>query len=708
MPTAGAGGATRNLLSAQTRIPQGAMFMRVGAVRSLVLLLPLLAAMPPGGAQEDIEALQGAQRLAATSEEAGQAWLAAVQARPDEPDLEAFAVELAARDDIARAWVDGTGVMAESSGGILIEFADEHPDVLGSGPASRVSPAAAPGRLAWLPQAAVANAALQRPRCHGDLIPARNALLIRPQMTTNEDAMPALAALLVREGYSVRMAEGDLCDYLAMASADVIIINTHGSIKTVDGEKHFCCIAEREEHTDVSLLVTWFRWLKARELAHRRAVVRDPQTGKPMGIVTGVAIFDTWFAAHIPRMVNNSAVLMICCHGADLETPWSVFREKGASVYFGFTGTVDNTWAGDWVEKLLDRVTGQRDDTPGEGAPPHRAQGFEDAFADTAAEDGFGLGCDWSQDPRFGNRPWTRAVPVLHTWWPGGSTDFSMHPHIDAAFIWRPAGTQDHLLVLRGAFGLADECQVLLDGRPLRFSSTSPLGGHVFSARLPGDACGAVQVVDAWGRHSNPITVSRFEATVEIDYDDGTCAGTIALHYREPVVASRLYWRHTDQLVFPCWGTGSAVGPQALERGADLITGCGDWALDWRFDSEREVDLHTVVVHDEGHASGRGPETGLTGGPAAWLTISPWRIIAPWHSHECEFDATLDVRVPLRALIDGRPAETEAVVGTDEVTGVYDPAEGIVFELDAEDRDCTWHMGEVRLTPDPYDPEQRM
>ena len=697
--------------------------MMARAVRGSIAVLLLVLAASVATAQPDPEDVEVARRLAGTLEETGELWFAAVDAAPLDTDLDAFAASLLARDDITETQVLDDAVLATTVEEITIHFSAPMPGVLGSGG----MPGAAPQRLALFPGVQVGRAVAREPRCLGDLVPQGKALLIHAHHSGYADPRPQLVPLLERAGYTCELADGHLTSYLKMASAAIIFINTHGTTLPYRGADHYALASDHTEDLNVTDLAERVRSLRQGELFASREIRRDDQTKKPISVVYGTVIMDTWLERHIPAMVPNCLVLLNTCHSADLDTPWCILRDKGAGACFGYQNTTDNKWSVTWVRELLERTLGLSEERPDQAAPRLRAQCVEDAFDAIYAKPGYEAGPDWhAYDPKT---TYKRAIPVLRTWWEGAGCNFSVSPHIDWALMLREDNSDDYVVSLWGAFGLADEAQVLLDEQPLDFTTHTGGGGAVFEATVPNNTTGDLVVVDRWGRRSNPVTISRFQATVSIDYDGPMCSGTMRLHHSELVVASRLYRGLTDDLIFAGWPAFRIreaseywqerlpwAGPlPALEetRPYALVSGEGDWQLDWHFDSVRALGPGVqIVVHDEGTAHGRGSDEDEPEGdeiePYAMVKVDLAPSFGPWDEPLCQAEVSVLAIVPVTMEMGGMAHQTAIVAAGPGATVDYDQEDGMIPAVDAQGQFCRWQTTQVLLDPDPYDAAGRM
>jgi len=618
-------------------------------------------------------------------------------------------------------------VVATTADGILVRFSAPYPGMLGVRSCAAPRPRSLDTeRLAMLPVLPIGRAVAAEPRCLGDLVPGAKALLIHAHHSGYADPRPQFRPLLEQAGFTIEQGHGVPADYLKMQDASIIIINAHGGTTDIGGTKHFFIGSDFDEDLNVSDLTEWFLWLKRNEMAIERTIDRDETTKRPKRVVYGVDIFDTWLDNNLDSMVSNSFVLLMTCHGADLDTPWSIFKTKGASAFFGFENTTDNTWSATWVKELLERTLGQSEERPDETAPRLRAQCVEDAFDAIYAKPGYPLGPDWNQ--WYPGKGYKRAIPVIRTFWQGACCNFSVSPHIDWAQIGRIEDSDDYEVALWGAFGLAEEAEVLLNEQPLEFTTHTGGGGAVFEVTVPNNMTGDLVVVDKWGRRSNLVTVSRFEATVEIDYDGPMCSGAMKLHHSELVVGARLYRGLSTDLIYAGWPAFRiremsdyweqripwmvSVPPIEETRPYPLVCAQGDWELQWRFNSVRDLGGGVqIVVRGDGTGQGRGtdeddPEAEMEPYASVMVNLNP--SFGPWDTRVCDAEVTVFACVPLTIVVPGMEAPYGVVATGPAATVRYDQKEGVVPRVEAEGQWCRWRMEQVVLEPDPYDPEKRM
>ncbi len=685
------------------------------ALLSATLVLVLISA---GSAQQDPVTAAEIETLAGTIEATGAQWFEAVEAaHPAQPDLDAFAEALRQRDDIVDAQAQNNRVMVTSAAGIILSYDVSETGALGYGRGQAVSEPAV--RCAGLPTDLSLGAAVPAASDYaGDLVPDGKALIMRSSMPGYDDLTGKMENILDRAGLDTDPCKADLKNFPKIADASVVIINTHGDIRKAGGSDHYSLTANRFESTDAGMgsLVQWlgfeshFSWLKEHELALAIAVKKHPDTDEPTGFVIGTVVFDTWFANHIDRMVTNSAVLLLTCKGANLSQPWEIFRERGASVFLGFTGRAGNKWASNWAIMLLERVYAQGDERPTPGAPLHRAQSFSDAFEIIKST------------PPYGPHPPIEAVLKKRTDRPDG---FSAHPHIDQAWIYRMPGSADYTLALWGSFGPLDGATLLLDGQPLELKWAMPGIATPWNAVLPPGASGDLQLIDQWGRRSNRVTISQFQAQMTMNYEDQYCAGTVQLQYTEPVVGARLYREIDGDFVFagsPAWNI-DRVRQWSIEHnesepqdwsdygdmpgGWPLVWGIGDVQLRWDFESVKVVDDTPYVTSDHGARSYRATDMTAYFGPSARLQVHVPMAVDP-DDDICEALVRLEMHIDLQDVtVAGEPGHILIQADPDEAEATYDCRSGVLERFEVQSEKGRWRIDSVQLAPDPYDPDDR-
>ena len=663
-------------------------------------------------------ALEAPETLVVTLRETGQMWFDAVeQAHPAPPDLHAFAQLLLEREDIADATVDDGSIMVTSSGGVLVCYDVEEPGVLGSPTseaASEVNDRYALLSTSLLPGRAVPG----QPRTYGDLVPGGTALILRSLMPGYKELTRDMSQILTEAGFLVDYRRADLHHFLRIPQASVVIINTHASLRKAGEFKRFSLTANRFETTDAGhlSLLNWLRqgehmiWLHEHDIALGIYIEKDSQTHIPTRLVTGILLFEAWFEKNIEQMVDNSFVILLTCSGADTPQPWEIFRDRGASAFLGFTGRAGNEWASEFAVMMLERLYGQSMDRPTHGAPLRRAQCFEDAFDTIAAK------------PEY--QPHADTMPVLRGAWEG-PLSFSASPYIEYAWVYRFPGSANYTLWMGGAFGASGDYTLTIDGQPLHLQWASP-GPVRCHAVLPAGVYGDLVVTDRWGRQSNAVTISRFNARVIVDYEDPFMAGTIEVDYTEPVSGARLYRGLSDELVFA--GSRAAnyereqqwVGERDaslapfgsyvdLSPGWPLVWGTGDVRVSWDFDSVKTVDQKTYVTSDHGTRSYRASDITAYMGPYAKLQAFMPVATAP-DVTTCDTLVSLALGLDLHNVtINGEPAEGPWRMSLDVSEGetTYDWRRGVLNGIQVQGEKATWRIETVELLPRPYDRNDR-
>ncbi|MFO8081041.1 MAG: hypothetical protein R6V07_12135 [Armatimonadota bacterium] len=689
------------------------MLMRT-CTRLPVLLVALILCTCTAFAQEVPDAEQGAAALAATMEGTGPLWLEAVREDPLDPDLEAFAARLAAREDIASAEARDNEVLAITADGIRFRFSATPPGILSSGSASALAPVRT-----------IADAVTGEPRCLGDQVPKGRALVIHGHHGGHEDVRSAFRAVLKEAGYTVETRRGVLGDFEDMSDAAIVVINAHGGVDPLNGGGHYHIESDYMEDLPAPVLQEWYMWLKYGELGiYHRIEWDDSQTPRvPKRSWWGVDIYDTWLENNLESMVPNALVLLLTCHGADLQTPWTVFKDKGAGAFLGFTGTVNEDFSTKWGLNFLKYILGTSTDRPSETAPYHRAWSLRDAFDRIKNKPGFARGYDYASDPDYQGKGYRQSEPVMRKFWTEPDS-FSAAPHIDSAMIGRAENGTDYVVDLWGGFGLAEECTVMVGDRQVRCESVAGGGGMPLKVTVPPDLTGDLVVTDAWGRRSNPVTISEFATEVTIDYEDMMSAGEITLNYRELVTGSRLYMGLTDELIYaglPAYRfeefLTSDPQPHGLpvaemleqsvdirEMGYALVSGCGDWDLTWHFDSRKNFGGLVVRTTGDGAVSGQGTDSGGDDEPSVSFAV----MLDPSHDDvaatTCDARVLVSTRVPVEITIEGGfggvPMPSPAVMLGD-TTVTYRQAEGALPAIDHQGTNARWTMPEVHLSPEP-------
>jgi len=674
----------------------------------VVIVLCVLIAHAAWG-QDDA---QFAASLEQTVSELSKAWLQAVQAEPFDPDLEGFAATLEAREDIVSAGVQDQIVLATTAEDVLVRFDATPPGVAGAGTSSAplvLGPAlhGAPGQ-------------------HWGMVPGGKALVIDGHHSGYEDRTEHFRQLLETAGYSVSTGTGFPQEFEQMADAAITVINAHGgTVKLADGA-HFYIAAYSMDLPTQLRFADRRRWLTEHEAAVyvKTEWNRTPQPPVPVRTYYGYDLYDTWFERHIPRMKTDAFVLLLTCHGADLDSPWSVFSGKGAGAMLCFTNTADTDFIARWATKMLERTLAIGDRRPSPTAPLHRAQPLHDAFDAIHAEPENRIGQDWTQMPEYANKGWSRSAPVLKKRF-AGPDGFSAHPHIDQGWIFRMPGAADYTLSLWGGFGSPEGCSLTIGGQPLQLQWTSAGIGSPWNAILPAGASGDVIFEDRWGRESNPVTVSLLRAQVSIDYEDRYCAGTVEVDYTEPVVGARLYQEIGDEFVFggyPAWNIDRArvwfaeqeESPlqdwseyEQMPPGWPLAWGIGNVSLRWDFESEKVVNDSRYVTHDHGQRSFRASDPMAYFGPFARVTVRLPVKGSP-QEPECEALVRLEMDIDLkRVTLDGEPAHLRIRPDVDEAQTTFDWETGVLHGVEVECDNCTWRLDDVELAPTPYDPDAR-
>ncbi|MFW5868138.1 MAG: hypothetical protein ACOCX2_09995, partial [Armatimonadota bacterium] len=674
----------------------------------LPILLILVLCTTAGFAQNDPGAVEGAAALADTIDATGELWLEAVREEPLDPDLEAFAARLAERDDIASAEARDSDVRVITADGIRMRFSATPPGILGGGSL----PALAPVR-------SIAEAATGEPRCLGDQVPMGTALVIHGHHGGHQDVRPAFRAVLEEAGYTVDPRPGVLEDFADMSDAAIVVINAHGGVDEIDGVGHFHIQSDYVEDLPAPILQEWYMWLQDWELGIYHSIEWDEsQTPRvPERSWWGVDIYDTWLENNLEPMVPNALVVLLTCHGADLQTPWTVFKDKGAGAFLGFTETVNEDFSTKWGLNFLKYILGTSTDRPFETAPYHRAWSLRDAFDRIKSKPGFARGYDYDSDPDYQGRGYKQPEPVMRKFWKEPD-NFSAAPHIDSAMIGRAENGIDYVVDLWGGFGLAEDCTVMVGDRQVRCESVAGGGGMPLKVTVPPDVTGDLVVIDAWGRRSNPVTISEFATEVKIAHDDMMAAGEITLNYRELVTGSRLYMGLTDELIYaglPAYRfeefLTSDPEPHGLsvaemlaksvdirEMGYALVSGCGDWDLAWHFDSRKNFGGVVLRAKGEGTVSGQGTDSGGDDEPSVSFAV----MLDPSFDHveatTCDARVLVSTSVPIELTIEGGfggvPTPSPAVMLGDTIV-TYRQAEGVLPAIDHQGMNAQWAMPEV-------------
>ena len=659
-------------------------------MRFAVMLAALLAAGCSAYCQPEAVDPAAVQALATTLEETGQKWFEVVSDQPDNPDLNGFAGWLRARPDIVDATVGSRLVEATSADGIAIRFTDYEPGVAGtrSSPRRLRAREAVAGRYASLPSALPLWAVPREMRCYGDLVPQGKALIIDVLGDIVLDVDAEMRKILEYAGFEVVEKAGEVRDFLEMATASIVVVHSHGG--TTADKKHYVVVAKYFESTDVSNLTEYYTWLKGGELAVERSVKRHKVTKQPLKVVTGIDIYDTWFEKNLPSMVNNAALFFITCHSADLDTPWCIFKAKGASFFFGFDGVIGAPWDCEWATRLLDRVMGANIHDPWDKNPYRRPQSFEDAYSYILTR------------PQYQKHPVWGGVPIyhVHQW---DDACFSAYPHIDLAQIEPvPDAAPDYLVSIQGAFGCEDEYSVYCGGERVPIARTGYRGGTFIDVLVPLDTTGPLVVHDKWGRHSNVIMISRFTANVEFDYDDMECAGKVKLKYDSLVTGTRLYRRFDPEMIY-------AGMPEKIKHVQYVMVPVGaDWKVEWDFHSTKRIGAATIRARGNGVANGRG-EARDDESPDGSVSVSLLPSYGSIEEPICKANVLAGARVgPIEVTYD-TPAGAEAkeimvtCVSGLPVTCDYDQMNGILPAVSGGMWGISWKMDEVKITPNPYD-----
>ncbi|MGM0494032.1 MAG: hypothetical protein ACQER1_13905 [Armatimonadota bacterium] len=695
------------------------MLMRTRTRLPVLLILILCAAA--GFAQDDPAAVEGAEALLVTIDATGPIWLETIHEDPADPDLEAFAGRLAVREDIASAEVRDNEVQATTSDGIIMCFSAPLPGTLGGGGPVTLMPA----------RTAAAPVTMGEPRCLGDQVPLGKALVIHALPSNYNDIRPDFRTVLEEAGYTVETGDGHLLNFQKLSDAAITVIHCHGGLAEIDGVQHFGIDATHYEDTGL-MLEEWYVWLKRHELGIYHRIDWEEQGQPPVLLPTrsywGATIFDTWFENNIESMVPNSLVMMLTCHSADIDSPWSIFSEKGAGGFLGFTETADAGFAHKWGLNFLKYTLGTSTDRPSPAAPYHRAWSLKDAFDCLEEKPGFDLGYDWSTHPKNAYHKYKRATPVMKKYWEAPDF-FSVAPHIDDAGISRAENGIDYTINLWGAFGLAEDCEVLVGGTPVPFEDSGG-GGAPLKVMIPPDAVGDLVVVDKWGRESNPVTISEFNATMDIDYSDMMAEGDIELEYRELVVGSRLYMGLTEDLIYAglpayCldemlmyWQLqGGLPGMNTLFKGLDiremgypLVSGKGDWDLRWHFDSRKRFGAAVIHAVADEHITGQGGGPGGDEEPGVAFLVMLDPAYGDVQAPECDAQVNLAVNVPVEMRTSGGIGGVSApqLVGMGgQATVRYDQRDGVLPAIVEHGFNARWTMPEVHLVPDPCDFSKR-
>jgi len=388
-------------------------------------------------------------------------------------------------------------------------------------------------------------------------------------------------------------------------------------------------------------------------------------------------------------MVNNSAIFFITCHSGDLDTPWRIFKEKGASFFFGFDGVVSAPWDCEWVTRLLDRVMGANIHDPWDKNPYRRAQSFEDAYAYILTR------------PQYAMHPKHGGMPIYQIYW--DDTTFSAYPHIDLAQIATvPDQAPQYEVMLWGGFGREDECSVYCGGAPASFESVAGGKGSVFRVLVPLDRTGPLVVHDKWGRQSNVIMISRFTANVEFDYDGMECAGKVKLKYDSLVTGTRLYRPFDAEVMY------AGIPEKIKELQYAMVRPDADWELDWKFDSVKRIGPVTIRARGNAVASGRGLAKDDES-PDGCVSVSLSPSYGSIEETSCEANvyaaATVGpIEVTYHTPVGSQTKEIMVTcVGGLPVTCNYDQMNGILPAVSGGILWVRWKMDEVKLTPNPYD-----
>lgn len=689
---------------------------RRGWLASLLVLV--ICAVEVGAQEGDLEVVRGATALAATIEATGPLWFDAVeQAHPARPDLQAFAELLIGREDIADAEALDDTVSATTVDGIAMRFTAPPPGVLGTG-----------GALARTPARFVADVATSHTHAYGDLVPRGKALVIHGYHSGYRDKRKFFRQALEQGGYTVEDRRGTPEDFAAMSEAAIIVVAAHGSVKEMNGTRRFMIQSDYQD--DLSALLgemhgQWYLPLKENEMGVYHRVQYDDDD-HPVRSYWGVDIYDVWLEKNLESMVPNALVLWLTCHGADIDSPWSIFKARGAGAMLAFTGTVDTFFAAKWCLRLLQYVLGTSNERPSETAPLHRPWTVHDAFDRIISEDDWQQGYDWTNHANPAYRHYGRAAPVLRKA-VAGPDNFSAAPHIDQAWVYRMPGSRDYTLALWGAFGNPQDCTLTIGGRRLQFEFTPSGFGTPWNASLPPNVYGDLVLTDGWGRKSNPVTVSEFKARIAMDYDDPYMAGSIVVDYTEPVVGARLYRVPSNEMVFagvPAWNQDRVrrwieqqdqelaqtfASYDDLSPGWPLVWGIGDVQISWDFDSVKTVDNSTYVTRDSGQRTFRATDMATYFGSHARLQVFVPPAADPGEA-VCEALVSLAMQVELRNVtINGEAAEGPWRIGPDltEAQTTYSWRRGLLDAVHVQGEKGAWKIEAVQLTPHPYNPDDR-
>ncbi len=666
-----------------------------GQLAVVVALLVVAAGAGPVCAQPDPMVEMAAEALAVTVDETGDKWFEMVVAQPNDPDEAAFADWLVARPDIASAVVDGNAIEAKTVIGITVRFVDYQPGVKGAGGpqlGSAVIPVmqAVPGKL----------------RCIGEVVPGTKALIIDTDGGIVDDPDRHIQRMLEHANYTVIERRGGVKAFLEMSDAAVTIVDAHGG--TNSDSTHFMVVAEQHQTTNVSSLVEYYNWMVDGQIALQRSVIRDKVTKAPVAIVTGVDVYDTWFDKNIPSMPNNAAVFFYTCASMDLVTGmWPILKKKGASFYFGFTGTVGDPWGIDWLKRYLERLTGANIYDPWDTDPPRRAQSFLDALGYIIKRP------QYLMDPVHGGMP---GYNIYYD-----DPTYSLAPHIDTAQVWpvhddRP----NYEVMLYGALGRADESKVYCGGQPAQFTSVSGGNGAPFRALIPLGTTGPIVVNDQWGRQSNAVMISRLTGEVVFKYDDPEKAGTVKLTYSCLVTGSRLYRPLAPEQRFAGVNTMNIPGVSAqvnqqmsdmLEQGGyPFVEGSGDWILEWNFSSTKRIGPTVITARGRSEVNGRG-NADEDNEPDAFLTVLLKPVTDDASATTCNATVCAGATIgPITITYDspaGRETKQSMVVCAGlPASCTYDLVNGSLPEITGGLAAFgTWTLKPVTITPNPYDLE---
>jgi hypothetical protein len=421
-------------------------------------------------------------------------------------------------------------------------------------------------------------------------------------------------------------------------------------------------------------------------------------------------MWDTWFEKNVTSMPDNAAIFFYTCHSQDLDdSPWAIFKRKGASFYFGFMGGVGDPWGIDVLKRYLDRVTGANIYDPWETDPMRRAQSFETAYSYLM------------QRPEYQMDPDDKAIPKYTL--ALDDVEFSAHPHIDGVMVSPFQDRPEQFNVsIWGAFGSADSSEVRVGAETVDLEHVDWGGGADWDVVVPLDRTGPLVVTDKWGRQSNPVMISNFHSEVQFKVDDGEAAGTVKLIYDTLVSATRLYRLLEHEVSYggmmDMQAAAQAIGirgPWPKLREYVLVEGGAKWRLEWDFNSTRRFGA--VSIHAKGHGTVEGWGEALDDDkPDGFVTVS----LRPPQAHFKE--PTCTARVTAGATVGpidityrgpggaehkqimvhcmGLPVQCEY----DQINGVIPAVSGGLPQLPLAGEN-SWRMSEVKLKPWPHDPD---